>query len=219
MRLYLSSYMLGDHHDRLFEMVGGTGARMAVVTNALDAIPLEAQLDYARTTFDPIAYFSDNGFDPSFVDLRRYFGRPDDLHKLLCRYRIIWALGGNTFLLRRAMRDSGFDVMLDGLLDRGIVYAGWSAGACVAGDRLEAVAIMDEPDAAAPGYVTTDRLDAGMGLVPFTIIPHYDSPHPEAELAGKSVAWAKERGIDHVALRDGDAVIRQGDQIEILSGA
>lgn len=73
--LYLSSYLLGDHGDRLLSMAGGQGARMAVIINALDAIPLDAQLNHARTKFDPLTYFLQNGFDPSLLDLRRYFGR------------------------------------------------------------------------------------------------------------------------------------------------
>lgn len=69
MKLYLSSLMLGDHGNRLLEMTG-VGARMAVITNALDYIPLEAQLEYARTNLDIVSYFVEAGFDPSLVDLR-----------------------------------------------------------------------------------------------------------------------------------------------------
>ncbi len=37
------------------------------------------------------------------------------------------------------MRDSGFDVILEDLLKSDVVYAGWSAGSCVAGDRMDVV--------------------------------------------------------------------------------
>jgi dipeptidase E len=123
MQFYLSSYMLGDHADRLLEMVAEP-RRMIIVTNALDAIPLEAQLRYARETFDPVRYFADAGFDPTPIDLRKYFGRKDELRDVLLRQNVIWALGGNSFLLRRAMRASGFDEVLPALLEAGVVYAG-----------------------------------------------------------------------------------------------
>lgn len=208
--------MLGDHAERLLSMVGGAGARMAVLTNALDAIPLEAQLDFARTKYDPLTYFLQNGFDPSLFDLRRYFGRVNDLANLLEKYQVIWALGGNSFLLRRAMRDSGFDTILPDLLRRGIVYAGWSAGACVAGDLMTAVALMDEPNITAPGYLTVDPLEAGLGLLPYQIIPHYDSDHPEAAAANTAVEWAIKHGVKHVALRDGEVIVENTGLIDVL---
>ncbi|HEX7858467.1 MAG TPA: Type 1 glutamine amidotransferase-like domain-containing protein [Sphingobium sp.] len=214
--LYLSSYMLGDHADRLLAMAGGAGARMAVLTNALDAIPLEAQLNFVRTKYDPLTYFFQNGFDPSLFDLRRYFGRPHELASLLRQYRIIWALGGNSFLLRRAMRDSGFDTILPDLLKRGIVYAGWSAGACVAGDLMSAVAAMDEPNVTAPGYLTTDPIETGLGLLPYQIIPHYESDHPETSAARGAVEWAMKHGVKYVPLRDGEVIIENRGHVDFL---
>lgn len=155
--------MIGDHAGRLLDMAGGQGARMAIITNALDGIAPEAQLAFARNRFDPDEYFAAYGFDPSLVDLRRYAGRPKALHALLQRHQVIWALGGNTFLLRRAMRESGFDQIIRDLLAGGIVYGGWSAGACVAGDSLKAVGIMDEPHAQALGHLTSEVIWEGVG--------------------------------------------------------
>ena len=219
MKLYLSSYMLGDHADRLLEMAGGHGARMAVITNALDHIPLEAQLEYTRAKFDPISYFADHGFDASFVDLRFYFGRTGALRNALMRHRVIWALGGNAFLLRRAMHQSGFDQVIRDLLAEKVIYAGWSAGACVAGLSLQAIAIMDDPNVAAPGYGLGEMVWDGLGLVPFPIIPHYKSDHPEAESAARAVAWAIDRRIKHKVLRDGDVLMMDGSRCALLPRA
>jgi dipeptidase E len=216
MTLYLSSDGLGDHADLLLDMAGGPGARTAIITNALDAIPVEDQLAYLRRKPDILVAMLDRGFDPSLVDLRRFFGRPGDLARLLRPYRLVWALGGNSFLLRRAMRDSGFDGIIGGLLDEGVVYGGLSAGACVTGDDLRAVAIMDDPAVRAPGYVSEDPIMTGLGLVPFTIIPHVASDHPETELAGRAVDYARAQGIAHVALRDGEVIVRRGAAIETL---
>ena len=216
MKFYLSSYRLGDHADRLLAMVAEP-RRMIIVTNALDAIPLEAQLRYARKTFDPVRYFADAGFDPTLIDLRRYFGRKGALRDVLLRQNVIWALGGNSFLLRRAMRASGFDEILPALLEAGVVYGGWSAGACVAGDSLRAVAAMDEPDTLAPGYTDAAPIWEGLGLVPFGIIPHWDSEHREAEAAAKAVAEAEASRTSFRALRDGDVLVCDNGEIELLA--
>lgn len=220
MNLYLSSYMIGDHLDRLLAMAGGAGARMAVITNALDAIPLTDQLAYARHEFDPDEYFADLGFDPSLVDLRGYAGREQVLHSMLLRHRVIWVLGGNAFVLRRAMRESGFDRIIRSLVAANVVYAGWSAGACVAGDSLTAVGLMDDPAASAPGYLTSDAIDNGLALLPFTIIPHFQSAHVESGLAGQAVAWATQRNLPFRALRDGEVlVVEDGGPPTILPSA
>lgn len=216
MNLYLSSYGLGDHAELLLEMAGGPGARMAIITNALDAIPFEAQNAYFRLKPDPLIAYEAAGFDPALIDLRRFFGRTADLAHVLRRYRLIFAVGGNSFLLRRAMRDSGFDAIIGDLLGEGIVYGGFSAGACVMGDDMRAIAIMDAPDERAPGYLTDDPIQTGLGLVPFAIIPHVDSDHAEAELAVGSLAFAQANGIAHVPLRDGEVIVRRGDAIETL---
>lgn len=216
MNLYLSSFGLGDHTDVLLDMAGGAGARMAIITNALDAIPIEAQIAYFRLRPDPLIAYAEAGFDPAPIDLRRFFGRADDLATVLRRHRVIFALGGNSFLLRRAMRDSGFDAIIGDLLDEGIVYGGYSAGACVMGNDMRAIAMMDTPKERAPGYATDDPITHGLGLVPFAIIPHVDSDHAEGELAVRSVAFARAHDIRHVALRDGEVIVRRGETIETL---
>jgi dipeptidase E len=219
-KLYLSSVNLGAHAGRLTAMAGGPGARMAVITNALDYIPIDAQIDYARAHNDAVSYFAEAGFDPSPLDLRLYFGRPAALRRLLLRHRVIWAVGGNAFLLRRAMRESGFDAMIGELLAKDdMVYAGWSAGACVAGADLRPIALMDDPKAIAPGYPPQEPLQEGLSLVPFTIIPHYRSNHGEAEAAESAVAWAEAQGIGHVPLSDGDVVVVDGGEPEVLRGS
>ncbi len=68
MNLYLSSYLIGDHPERLLGMAGKRGARMAIITNALDAFPFEAQLEFTRNRFDPDVYFAQHGFEPNIAD-------------------------------------------------------------------------------------------------------------------------------------------------------
>ena len=216
MNLFLTSYGLGGHDALLLDMAGGPAARMAIITNALDAVPIEAQQAYWRIRPDVLIEMTVLGFDASLIDLRRFFGRPDDLATILRPYRAIWAVGGNSFLLRRAMRDSGFDAVVREKLADGCLYGGMSAGACVAGGDLQPVAMMDSPDERAPGYASDDSIMSGLGLVPFTIIPHYDSDSAEAEEAAQGVAFAEAQGVPHVGLRDGEVIVRRSDAIETL---
>ena len=218
MKLYLSSMMIGNHPERLLAMSGGKGARMAVVTNALDYISFEDRLVHTQTKFDPMIYFGEAGYDPSIIDLRNYFGRPCDLQRVLSRYQVVWALGGNAFLLRRAMQASGFDTIIHSLLDEGLVYSGWSAGACVAGNSLRPIALMDEPETLPAGDPDTPPIWEGMGLVPYAIIPHYQSDHPESDAAALATEGAKTNGFDHVALRDGEVIVGEGGELRVIGG-
>ena len=216
MRLYLSSYFIGDHDDVLVDMVG-PNRRMAIITNALDAIPLEDQIAFAQKHFDAVEYFAEFGFDPSLVDLRQYFGRENALRKMLSRYGVVWALGGNSFLLRKAMHLSGFDTIIRELLAADqIVYSGWSAGACVAGTTLRGIDLMDAPEQAAQGYPDCDIVWDGLQLVPYVVVPHHDSDHTETLMAAKASRWLAENKVDHVTLKDGDVIVRRGDKIEKL---
>jgi dipeptidase E len=216
-RLYLSSYFIGDHPDALVDMVGAN-RRMAIITNALDAIPLEDQIAFAQQRFDAVEYFAEYGFDPSLIDLRHYFGREAALRSLLTRYGVVWAVGGNCFLLRKAMRLSGFDAAIQDLLaaDR-LVYSGWSAGACVAGTSLQGIDLMDDPEQRAPAYPDRDLVWEGLQLVPYVVVPHYESDHPEAPLASKAASWLETSKIEYMTLCDGEVIVRVGDRIEKLS--
>ena len=92
MNLFLTSSGPGGYHDLLLDMAGGPGTRMAIIGNALDAVPIEAQQAYWRVKPDVLIEMTDLGFDVSLIDLRRFFGRPGDLAKILRPYRAIWAL-------------------------------------------------------------------------------------------------------------------------------
>jgi dipeptidase E len=214
-QFYPSSFRLGDHASRLRAMVGPREAKIALIPNALDCIT-ETQAGPGGSGFDPILYFAEHGFDASIVDLRRYFGRPAALLQALLHYPIVWAVGGNAFLLRRAMRESGFDDIIDRLLAEDVIYAGWSAGACVAGTGLQAIRLMDDPNVEAAGYPESEPIFDGLGLVPFTIIPHYESNHPEARDASRAVDWAVAQGVPHLPLRDGEVVVMDGGEREVL---
>lgn len=217
MRLYLSSYRLGEPFDRLLDMVG-PGARAVVVSNALDFISDEDRRAYRARINDPVADLRDAGLDASDLDLRDYFARPAELDRALEGVGLVWAVGGNAFLLRRAMAQSGLDAVLARrLAEDSLVYGGWSAGACVAGATLRGLHLMDEPDLVPPGYDPAP-IWQGIALVDFAIVPHFASDHPEADGAARTAAWMTEQGVAHRTLRDGQAVVRRGDVVEVVGG-
>ena len=207
MRYYLSSYRMGDRVDDLVRMTG-PGARVAVVSNALDFIPMAAREAYARTVYDQLAEFTDRGLVAEDLDLRDYFGRTEALAAALSGVGLVWATGGNSFLLRRAMRESGLDgILLARLAEDSLVYGGYSAGACVAGPSLRGIEMMDAPDQVAVVYGLEPEWE-GLGLVEFAIVPHFESQHAEAEAAARTAAAMAAAGQAHRTLRDGEAIVR-----------
>jgi dipeptidase E len=206
MRLYLSSYRTGDRFGELIAALGPKG-RVAVVSNAVDNIPPESRLADARQGFDPVATFRAHGLSAFDLDLRRYFGDNSQLPAVLDRVDMVWATGGNAFLLRRALRQSGLDGLLRQRLDEGrLIYGGWSAGAVVAGPGLRGIDLMDDPWVCAPHYEPAPVWD-GLGLVDFVVVPHFQSSHPEAVAASAAVAYLQRNGISCRPLQDGQVII------------
>lgn len=214
MRLYLSSSLLGDHADKLIEM-SGPAARVAIIPNALDNFP-NFQRDYFRETVAPL--FSTLGFRAEALDLRRYFEHPSALATDIQGFDILWAIGGNSFLLRRAMKHSGFDAAARSLLQgSSVIYGGWSAGTVVAGKDLFGIDGVDDPLASAPGYPPSDVVCEGLAFVQATLVPHVDSDHAESVAAGKSVAMIRDSGRSVIALRDGEVLVQDDGEASVLA--
>ena len=218
MRLYLASDRTADSIGELFAMAD-RGRRVAVVSNAVDFIPPDQREAYARTVYDPIAHFGEEGFHAFDLDLRRFFGRPpDELAAEVADVGLVWAVGGNAVLLRRAMRQSGFDVLIGDLLLRNrLVYGGWSAGAAVAGPSLTGLDAMDRPDVLAEAYAPTAVWE-GLGLIETILVPHYRSQHPESAAAENAVTRLRALGEPHIALRDGEALVMDNGPLELRAG-
>ena len=207
MRLYLSSYRLGNRREKLIEF--SRKGTVAIVGNALDFIADEARRKYEMDVYDPRAEFLSLGIRTQDLDLRHYFGNPRGLRNAMQGCGLVWVLGGNAFLLMRALRQSGFPEVIRDLLSADeIAYGGFSAGAVVATPTLRGIDLMDEPTQLADGY-PEEVVWEGMGLVDFSIVPHYRSDHPEASAAEKAVAFMKANQLPYKALSDGEVLITQ----------
>lgn len=216
MRLYLSSLRFGGHFDHLLAMAG-RGARAGVIANAADFIPAEQRAAYARDVHDPAAILREHGLDAADLDLRHYFADPASLERALAKLDLIWVTGGNTFLLRRAMRQSGFDRLIKPLLDaNALVYGGWSAGAVVACPSLKGIDLIDDPHQLADGYDPAPVWE-GLGLIDIHIVPHYESGHRESEAAGEAARYMLDHAMPYRTLADGDVLIRDAAGIRVYA--
>jgi dipeptidase E len=129
MKLYLSSYNLGDKPARLAALPA-KNKKVAVIRNALDIytdpVRLKQGLEAECVELKAI------GLHPEALDLRLFFGNAEKLEAYLREFGFIWVTGGNSFVLRRAFAQSGLDIILKKkLCEDDFVYAGYSAGACI----------------------------------------------------------------------------------------
>lgn len=208
MRLYLSSERLGERAGALLAMINGP--RVAVIANGYDACSTETRNAYRTEVYDPVTEFAALGLAADELDLRAHFGDPQSLRQRLSRYDLVWVMGGNSFVLRRAMRSSGFDTVIRELLEAdAIAYGGYAAGAVVAGPTLRGHELMDDPWELPAGY-DEPLIWHGLGLTAFTIVPHYRSAHRDAAAAEKIVSYMEARKSRFRALSDGEVIVRVG---------
>lgn len=203
--IYASSYRLCDQPARLRELFDGP-TRIAVISNALDF-----SNDYARRdnrVAEELDELSSLGLTPEPVDLREYFGSPTATRAMLENFAGVWMLGGNVFILRRAMRYSGLDQLLAERTAASVpfVYSGYSAGACVLGPTLKGIHLVDPPHQPAEGY-DSEVIWEGLHLLPYSIAPHFDSDHPESLQINDVIEYFEVHEMPYRTLRDGEAIV------------
>jgi dipeptidase E len=203
MRLYLSSFRAGAHPDRLVALAGN-GRRTALIPNALDGIPADVRETHLRRDLYDL---DAAGLDVTVTDLREPAMVSD-----LASYDVVWVRGGNVFVLRRVLADTGADTVLVDLLRRdAVVYGACSAGACVLAPDLNGLELVDDPAAVAEPIMT------GLGLLDRPFVPHVRSPgHPETGACDAVSAAYSAARRPHWALRDGEVLLVIEDQTRLL---
>lgn len=206
MKLYLSSYKFGDDPQRLASLIG-QNKKIAVISNALD-FSRDIQRRN-RGTEEEITELERLGLNPEEIDLRNYFGKSDELEAKMSEFGSIWVRGGNTFILRKAFKNSGFDNWLrEQKNNKEFVYAGYSAGVCVLSPSLRGSDLTDDPNAEAEGY-TNETIWDGLGIIDFAFAPHFESNHPESESIGREVEFYVKNGIKFESLHDGEVIVTE----------
>jgi dipeptidase E len=205
MKLYLSSFRLGDHPDRLLALLPPAG-RLAVICNAIDTEDPAVRREMVAAE---ITWLSELGLTAEELDLRS----APDLRARLTQYDGVWVRGGNVFVLRAAMARSGADKILPELIrSEELVYAGYSAGPCVLAPSLRGLELCDDT-AAVGGEVIWD----GLGVLDHAIVPHLDSPgHPETDLVAQVRAQYERDGTPYLAMRDGQVLVVEGEQRRLV---
>lgn len=93
MRLYLSSYGLGNYSKELFKLVG-VNKKIAIIGNAGDHYKpkKEKRGESIQRQFDSLSRV---GLMPQEIDLRKYFNKEKELEKKLKKFGAVWIKGGN----------------------------------------------------------------------------------------------------------------------------
>lgn len=201
MKLYLSSFKIGDHPNTLKDLLP-ENAKAIYISNALDFAKPERK---KRCQDEDMEELRQIGITPELLDLREYFNKEDALRTKLQSTDLIYVSGGNVYDLRIAMRQSGFDIILKELEGIDKVYAGYSAGVCVLSPSLK-------------GYNTVDTIDnnvygdygtiwEGLGLIDWQCAPHFNSDHPESQNINTEIAYFEKHGMTYKTLRDGEVIV------------
>ena len=203
MRLYLSSFRLGDHPDRLLELAGA-GRRVGVIANAMDVAPARTRREGVEREMTSLRNL---GFVAQEIDLRH-----PDVARQMADVDAVWVRGGNTFVLRNALAGSGVeDLLVDRVANDDLLYAGYSAGPVLLAPTLRGLERVDDVIA-----VQAPIWD-GLGVLDRSFVPHVDSPgHPETAACDSLSADFTRQGIPHWALRDGEVLVVDSGQTELL---
>ena len=206
MKLYLSTYKIGNKTEILKQWISTNDNKVVVIANALDCFP--AGLRKNQHIAADLDQLLQCGFDPVRLDLRNYFDNSMALTNLLATYRVFYVLGGNTFVLRAAMKLSGFDDYLNSIVHKtDFLYAGHSAGICVLANDLHPLALVDDPDLYPYDYRQT--IYQGLGWLDYLPLPHYQSAHPESKLIDKTKEYCEQNHLSYQTLRDGEVIITE----------
>ena len=203
MKLYLSSYCIGSDPTKLTELFSAN-KKAAVIANAMDFLEKSERDKSVKQEMDDLTKL---GLTAEELDLRDYFDKSKGLSEKLNTYGLIWVRGGNTFILRRAMAQSGFDKLLkEKNKDPDFVYAGYSAGICVLSPTLRGLELVDYPRRIPYGY-KSNIIWNGVDIVDFSIAPHYRSNHPESAEVEKVVEYFTQKRMPFKTLRDGETIV------------
>ena len=190
----------------------GRSGTAALIFNACDGYGRDRLQKLPRERDD----LKQRGFDCEELDLRLYFGDFDGLCDRLTRYDLLWVVGGNAFVLAKAMTVSRFAGAVEGLIaDERLVYAGYSAGTCVTAPDLEGIQLMDDPALLPDGYPASATATT-LAWVPWRIVPHWQSDHPAARDADLAVEYLLARNLAFRTLRDGQALIVEGGRSRVI---
>lgn len=209
MKLFLYSFAFTLSDEQTEALANLTGKKpedisMALIDNAADVVS-----DSAGWVKDTHAIFEAKGFKIEVINLKDWHDNTAGLREKLASKDVIWVNAGNTYYLRWIMKQSGADVIIADLVKQGKVYAGWSAGAIVAGPTLQHIEHMEDVSAA------PEAITAGLSLTNVVVVPHIDNPD-FAEGAGKTNEALNAAGYATEPLTDTQALVIDGESRRVI---
>lgn len=203
MHFYLSSYRLCKSPTN-FSAMFKENKKVAVIMNALDFSD-DKEWIQARQSRE-IADLKAIGLDGKIVDLRLFFGKSEELENEISQYGGFWVVGGNVFVLRKAMEHSGFDqILLSKLKSQDLVYGAYSAGVCVLCPSFHGIHLVDKADVIPQGY-RGEPIWEGLSILKYCVAPHYASDHHESHLIEQTVKYYIDNKMLFIALKDGESI-------------
>lgn len=208
MKLYLSSYRIPEFSTcaNLFDKPIGELSGL-VITNAKENRSPEEQ----NRKFESLRHdLAGLGLAKIvFQDVRKLMRKADAADQLE-DYNYIYAAGGNTFDLVKAITESGFEGPLRHFINEGRTYIGESAGAIAIGPSLA-------------GFNTTDEqkdasITKGLGLIDTIIVPHNDSLDARYTDRAKYIQELNP-GCNVLPLNDNQALVINGRASSVVSGS
>jgi dipeptidase E len=175
--------------------------RIGLIENAADIIPNSGDwLGGFRSML------TDNGYRIEPIDLKQWLDDAPGLYQKLNSKYVIWLGGGHTYYLRWILQRSGSDKMIKAFVENGKVYAGWSAGAIVAGPTTLYFDLMGDDPADAPEFISN-----GLQLTDTVVVPHFLNPDYN-RAAIKTNAQLRAAGFSTCTLKDNEVFLVSGKE-------
>jgi dipeptidase E len=208
MKLFLYSLELTREHACVLNRLAGKDPcemSFALIENAADIIP---------NRNDWLGGFRDmlkgNGYQLERIDLQKWCGKEEKLKLKLATKDVIWLGGGHTYYLRWILRQSHADIIIRDLVRQGTIYAGWSAGAVVAGPTTQYFDKMgDDPN------MCPQLINEGLNLTNYVVVPHMDNKdfYEGADMTNQLLRKA---GYQTIRLGDSQALVIDGEHRKVI---
>lgn len=206
MKYYLSSFKIGNKPSDYFSLLDSEKS-IGYIANALDHMIGENDDWLEEHIASDVEMLKELDLDVRVVDLKEYFGKQEELQNMLSHLSGVWLSGGNVFVLRQAMKLSGFDsIITSGSLPDNFVYSGYSAACCVLSPTLEPYREASNP-LAMPYAELKETIWDGLGVLDFAYMPHFKSEHSESASIDAEIKYCIENGIPYRGYMDGEVLI------------
>lgn len=203
MKLFLASRVSGSLNLALpLISKSSNSLKLAFITTAANPYPLDLRPWVSEDRAKAISL----GFQITDYDISGK--NVTTLRADLSKFDVILVDGGNTFYLLEQVRKTGFDIVIQELLNKGIVYIGSSAGSCIMCPTIEHLVLVDHQE------VVPDIIDyTGLKLIDKLLVPHAGR---EKYLSRHDMIKSK-WGSKVTFISDDQAVIVNGDRTEIVT--